>query len=225
MGNEADSAWGGSLSPGVPLKGPWAAPLASRHGAPAACRRPKTAHLKVSSPASYVKRGCESALSGRLAGCPTVIGPRRVRAIFLGPHSKKRHTRCTYAGLRPIMQRSVPQGGAVGPCMSALKRGVSWQPWGIPPSRVGCRPKRTFMRTRGGVGKPGSRIRHPTLEEGKNGVHGKWAVVQTYPCLSRKYTCHSYHPPSPAYTREMEGGSSNLAVSCHGCHLAGSRIA
>lgn len=111
MGNEADSAWGGSLSPGVPLKGPWAAPLASRHGAPAACRRPKTAHLKVSSPASYVKRGCESALSGRLAGCPTVIGPRRVRAIFLGPHSKKRHTRCTYAGLRPIMQRSVPQGG------------------------------------------------------------------------------------------------------------------
>ena len=61
------------------------------------------------------------------------------------------------------MQRSVPQKGAVGPCMSALKRGVSWQPWGI--------------------------------------------------------------PPSPAYTREMEGGGSNLAVSCHGCHLAGSRIA
>lgn len=89
MGNEADSAWGGSPSPGVPLKGPWAAPLASRHGAPAACRRPKTAHLKVSSPAPYVKRGCESALSSRLAGCPRVIGPRRVRAIFLGPHSKK----------------------------------------------------------------------------------------------------------------------------------------
>ena len=117
-------------------------------------------------------------------------------------------------GTSPNHAAISPARGAVGPCMSALKRGVSWQPWGIPPSRVGCRPKRTFMRTHGGVGKPGSRIRHPTLEEGKNGVHGKWAVVQTYPCLSRKYTCHSYHPPSPAYTREMEGGGSNLAVSC-----------
>lgn len=65
----------------------------------------------------------------------------------------------------------------------------------------------------------------PDARRGKNGVHGKWAVAQTYPCLSRKYTCHSYHPPSPAYTRGMEGGGSNLTVSCHGCHLAGSRIA
>lgn len=144
--------------------------------------------------------------------------------LFGSTLEKKTH-KMYICGTSPNHAAISPARGAVGPCMSTLKRGVSWQPWGIPPSRVGCRPKRTFMRTRGGVGKPGSRIRHPTLEEGKNGVHGKWAVVQTYPCLSKIYTCHSYHPPSPAYTRGMEGGGSNLAVSCHGCHLAGSRIA